>query len=233
MPGQGQGFSDEHQQQCQTSRRFGDPRGHPALSSGRFDGSEAAEFVRLAGLQRRGAAPAAAEGRLRGVAAHDRRGGRARPEDRRLRRQRDEGLGDRARRHALHALVPADDGLDRAEARLVHQSDAGRARAARILGQGVDQGRTGREFVPLRRHPRDVRSARLHRVGSDVAGVLARDVARRDARHPDRVRELDGRSARQEDAAVALVRSDQQASGATAASARREGRHEGVSDHGP
>ena len=54
----------------------------------------------------------------------DRAGGAARPVGRRHRRQRAEGLGGRARRHALHALVPADDRHHRREARFVSLADA-------------------------------------------------------------------------------------------------------------
>ena len=47
------------------------------------------------------------------------KGRAARPVDRRRRRDGHEGLGDRAGRDALHALVPADDRPDGREARLV------------------------------------------------------------------------------------------------------------------
>ena len=51
--------------------------------------------------------------------AHDHARRAARPVGGRRRRDGDEGLGDRARRHALHALVPAADRHHRREARLV------------------------------------------------------------------------------------------------------------------
>ena len=78
-------------------------------------------------------------------------------------------MGDGARRHALHALVPAAHRLDRREARLVLRAHRRRQRDRRVLRQGADPGRAGRLVVPDRRHPGDVRGARLHRVGPDVA----------------------------------------------------------------
>ena len=79
--------------------------------------------IRLADLQRRGAAGPAAEGRVPRAAPRHRARRAARPDRRRHRRQRAEGLGGRARRHALHALVPADDRHHRREARLVPEPD--------------------------------------------------------------------------------------------------------------
>ena len=55
-----------------------------------------------------------------------------------------EGLGGRARRHALHALVPADDRHHRREARLVPVADGRRPRRRRVQRQGADQGRARR-----------------------------------------------------------------------------------------
>ena len=62
-------------------------------------------------------------------------------------------MGDGARRHPLHALVPAAHGLDRREARLVLRPDRRRQRDRRVLRQGADPGRAGRVVVPDRRHP--------------------------------------------------------------------------------
>ena len=112
-------------------------------------------------------APAAAEGGLPAAPGDARQGRAARARARRRRRLGDEGVGDGARRHPLHALVPAADGLDRREARLVLRPDRRRQRDRRVLRQGADPGRAGRVVVPDRRHPRDVRGPRLHRLGPD------------------------------------------------------------------
>ena len=47
--------------------------------------------------------------------------------------------------------------------------DGRRHRDRRVLRQGAHPGRAGRVVVPDRRHPRDVRGARLHRLGPDLA----------------------------------------------------------------
>ena len=160
--------------------------------------------IRVADVQRRSPARPAAEGRLPRAPARRRAGRGARRVGRRHHRQRAEGLGRRARRHALHALVPADDRHHRREARLVPLADGRRPRRRGVQRQGTDQGRAGRLELPVGRHALDLRGARLHRVGPDQPAVAARHAQRHDARHPDRVRQLDRRSARQEDAAPAL-----------------------------
>ena len=90
------------------------------------------------------------------------------------------------------------------EARRVPRRRRRRPRRRRVQRQGTDPGRARRLEFPVRRHALDVRSARLHRVGSDQPALAARHAQRHHARHPDRVRELDRRGARQEDAAAAL-----------------------------
>ena len=67
-----------------------------------------------------------------------------------------------------------------------------------VQWQGADQGRAGREFVPERWSARDLRSAWLHGVGPDVAGVHPRDQepARRCASRPRSVRGPAKRSTR-------------------------------------
>ena len=134
----------------------------------------------------------------------DRQGRAARARARRRRRLGDARVGDGARRDALHALVPAAHRLHRREARLVLRPDRRRQRDRRVLGQGADPGRAGRVLVPDRRHPRDVRGARLHRLGPVLAGVHPREPERRAALHPDRVHVVDRRGARQQDPAAAL-----------------------------
>ncbi len=107
------------------------PSGAPTVAAHRPVGPHAARRQRLRRerLLDRRPAPAAAEGRLQAAPGDDRGGRDARPGARRRRRQRHEGMGDRARRHALHALVPAADRPDGREARLVLR--ARRATAAR------------------------------------------------------------------------------------------------------
>ena len=73
-----------------------------------------------------------------------------------------------------------------------------------VLGQGADPGRARRVVVSDGRHPRDVRGARLHGVGPDLAGVHPGEPERGAAVHPDGVHVLDGRGAGQQDPAAAL-----------------------------
>ena len=83
-----------------------------------------------------------------------------------------------------------------------------------VLRQGARQGRARRLELPVGRHALHLRSARLHGVGSDQPAVAAEERRRGHARHPDRVRELDRRGARQEDAAPAIDGSALEAGGA-------------------
>ena len=144
------------------------------------------------------------KGQFRQLEATVAKGEPLEPGARRRRRRGDARVGDGARRDALHALVPAADRLHRREARLVLRPHRRRQRDRRVLGQGADPGRAGRVVVPDRRHPRDVRGARLHRLGPVVAGVHPREPERRAALHPDRVHVVDRRGARPQDPAAAL-----------------------------
>ena len=150
------------------------------------------------------AAPPAAQGELQAAPARAREGRGARHVARRRRRARDEGVGARAGRHPLHARLPAADRADRREARLLLRPRRRRRRAGRVLRQGADPGRAGRLVVPDRWRARDFRGARLHRLGPDQPGVHPREPQRRAAVHPDGVRVVDGRGARQQDPAAAL-----------------------------
>ena len=137
------------------------------------------------------------QGVLKKGPALDRRAGRrGRPGD--------EGVGDREGRDPLHPLVPADDRPDGREARLVPRPDRRRHGDRRVLRQGAGPGRARRLELPLRRHPRHVRGPRLHRVGPDQPRLHPREPQRHHPLHPDRLRLLDRRGARQEDAAAAL-----------------------------
>ena len=137
---------------------------------------------------------------------------------------RAEGLGHRARRHPLHALVPAADRHHGGEARLVSLAGHRRQGGLRVLGQRAGQGRARCVELPVGRHALHLRSARLHGVGSDQPAVAAEERQRDDARHSDGVRQLDRRGARQEDAAAALDGSAVEAGGARAEAVRLEGR---------
>ncbi len=195
-----------------------DPRGQPG--------------VRLERLQSHGPAPAAAEARLQGPAedAGPRRG--ARHVARRRGGAGDEGLGDGEGRDPLHALVPAADGLDGREARLLLRPRGRRHGDRGVLRQGADPGRARRLLVSHRRHPGDIRGARLHRLGPDLAGVHPGEPQRRTAVHPDGVHVVDGRGARQQDPAAALDGRPLGRGHASAGAAGRRGRATGVHDDG-
>ena len=156
-------------------------------------------------------------------------GDAARPDPRRRRRRRHEGLGDGEGRDPLHALVPAAHRLDRREARLLLRPDGRRHGDRRVLRQGADPGRAGRLLVPDRRHPGHVRGPRLHGVGPDLAGLHPREPERRAALHPDRVRVVDGRGARQQDPAAALDGRAVEVGRARAAAVRRRRRRRACS----
>ena len=189
-----------------------------------MSGAERKGLVRQPGVRRCRAAEAPSEERLRGAAPHGQQGRAARSVHRRRRRRRAEGLGHRERRDPLHALVPAADRHHRREARLVSLAGYRRQGGLRVLGQGARQGRARCVELSVRRHALDVRSARLHGVGSDQPAVAAEERRRDDARHSDRVRQLDRRGARQEDAAAALDGSPLEAGRPRAEALRLEGR---------
>ena len=143
--------------------------------------------LRLADLQRRSAARPAAEGRLSGAPPHDRAGRAARPDRRRRRRQRDEGLGDRARRDPLHALVPADDRPDRREARrFLAPTGDGRA-VAEFSGKELVRGEPDASSFPSG-GIRATFEARGYTAWDPTSpAFILEDAQRHDARHPDRV----------------------------------------------
>ena len=67
--------------------------------------------------------------------------------------------------------------------------DAGRRgpHDRRVLGQEPAPGRAGRQLLPVGRHPRHVRGARLHRVGRHIADLPPGRAERRHPDHPDRL----------------------------------------------
>ena len=128
----------------------------------------------------------------------DRRGQAARRVHRRRGRPRHPPLGDGPRRHALHALVPADDGLHGGEARCL-PGDQGRRADHAVFGQEPHRGRAGRLVVPFGRHPFHLRGARLHGMGPDEPRVHQAPLERRDLMHSDGLLCLHGRVAGQKD----------------------------------
>ena len=181
--------------------------------SQRAAGAAGHRSVRQPRVQRRSAADAPSETDLpRAPANHD-----ARRAARHLGRRRggvgDEGVGGRARRDALHALVPAAHRHHRREARFVSLADRRRQGGRRIRGQGTGARRARRIELPVRRHALHLRGARLHGVGSDQPAVAAQERQFDDAGDSDGVRQLDGRGAGQEDAASPLDGSAVEAGG--------------------
>ena len=110
---------------------------------------------------------------------------------------------ERGATHYTHWFQPLTE-LDGREARLLLRPHRRRQRDRRVLRQGAHPGRAGRVVVPVRRHPLDVRGARLHRLGPVLARVHPREPQRRAAVHPDGVHLVDGRGAGQQDPAAAL-----------------------------
>ena len=151
-----------------------------------------------------GAAPPAAEGDLSAPGTGARAGRGARPVAGRRGRARDEGVGTREGRHPLHPRLPAAHRAHRREARLLLRPRRRGRRPGRLRGHRADPGRAGCLVVPDRRRARDVRGARLHRLGPDQPGIHPREPQRRAALHPDRLRVVDGRGARPQDPAAAL-----------------------------
>ncbi len=121
----------------------------------------------------------------------------------------------------LQPRLPAADQPHRGEARQLLRADRRGHGARVVLRQGADPGRAGRLLVPDRRPARDLRGPRLHRLGSDQPGVHPREPERRAALHPDRVRVVDRRGARQQDPAAAFDGRDVEVGRAGAGAARQ------------
>ena len=99
-----------------------------------------------------------------------------------------EGMGAGPGGHPLHALVRADDRLDRREARFVPDPDRRRQDDRRVLRPEPGPGRAGRELVPVGRDPGHVRGPRLHRLGRHVADLPPGRAERRHPHDPDGLR---------------------------------------------
>ena len=120
-------------------------------------------------------------------------------------------LGHRQRGHALRPRLLSPHRPDRRKARQLFGSGRQRRSGHRILRQGIDPRRTRRVELPLGRHPRHVRSPRLHRLGRDQPGLHSGKPQRHDALHSHGLRLVDRRSARQEDAGAAIDAGPEQA----------------------
>ena len=142
---------------------------------------------------------------LQEAAPDDRRPRAVRSGHRRRGRARREGVGAGPRRHPLHALVRADDRLDRREARLVPDPDRRRPDHRRVLRPEPPPGRARRQLVPVGRPARHVRGPRLHRLGRDQPDLPPGRAQRRHDDDPDRLRVVHRRGARLQDPAPALA----------------------------
>ena len=182
-------------------------------------------------VPRGGPAPVPRQADLPEAPPHHRRARAVRSSHRRRRRAWREGMGARPRGHPLHALVRADDRLHRREARLVPDPDRRRPDDRRVLRPEPGPGRAGRELVPVGRHPRHVRSARLHGLGRHLADLPAGRAERRDAHHPDGVRLVHRRGARPQDPVAPLAGSARQARAARPALVRQHRRQAGLHEH--
>ena len=181
--------------------------------------------LRPARLQRRRAAHQAAARRLQGAPSHHqprrdpgRVGGRCRRGGR-------QGLGARAWRHPLHALVPAAHRHHRREARRLPLAHARRQGRHRVQRQGTDQGRARRLVVPVRAAcaPPSRRAATRRGTRPARRGSTRPRRARRWC-IPSGVHQLDRRVARQEDAAAPLDRGVVQAGRPHPEAVRLQGR---------
>ena len=143
--------------------------------------------VRQPGVQRRGSAEASAEATvyhaLRRTITH---GEPLDPSVADAVATAREGLGRRARRHALHALVPAADRHHRGKARLVPQPDRRRQGGRGVLrqGAGARASRTRRASRPAACAPPSKRAAtrrgiRPARPGCSRAAARSRSSFRR------------------------------------------------------
>ncbi len=154
-----------------------------------------ADLVQRQRVQQGGHERPAAQGRLQVGAENHRGGGDAGPLDRRCGGLGHEGLGDREGRHALRARFLSSDRDDCREARQLPVARRQRRRDRRVQRRAVDSGRARRIELPDRRHPPDLRSARLHDLGRYQPGLHPGEPQWHDLMYPDGVRFLDRRGA--------------------------------------
>ena len=181
--------------------------------------------LRLQRLQQVGDEEPAAEAGLQGALQDDR--DRARSSTRRSPTSSPSAMKDwaieKGATHYAHVFYPADR-PDGRKARQLPLARRRRRRDGRVHRQAADPGRARRLELPDRRHPRHVRSPRLHDLGRHQPGLHSGKPERHDALHSDGVRLLDRRSARQEDAAAAFDAGAQQAGPAHAEAVRQDRR---------
>ena len=149
----------------------------------------------------------------------------ARPRDRAHRRAGDQGVGDLARRDALHALVPAADRPHRREARRVPHV---RRRPASPWSRSA--ARSSSRASPTRRASRPAACARRGKRAATRRGTRRSPVfivesgGVRDAVHSVGLHRLQRRSARRDDAAAPQLRRALREGDRAARAARRQGR---------
>ena len=194
---------------------------HRVAQDAGLPGAGRGRHLRPVRVPRSGPAPVPRQADLQEAAAHDRGARAVRSGHRRRRRARREGVGAGPRGDPLHALVRPDDRLHGREARFVPDADRRRPDDRRVLRPEPGPGRAGRELVPVGRHPRHVRGARLHRLGRHLADLPAGRAERRDADDPDGLRLVHRRGARPQDPAAPLPGGARQARAARPALVRQ------------
>ena len=158
-------------------------------------------------------------------------GAAARPRARRRRRHRHEGMGDGARRHALHALVPAADRHrpPRSTTRSTRPTGDGNA-IAEFSGKELIQGEPDASSFPTG-GIRATFEARGYTAWDPTSpAFILENPNGALPLHPDRVRVVDRRGARPQDPAAALDGRAVQERRARAAAVRRRGGHARVHD---
>ena len=115
--------------------------------------------------------------------------------------------------HYTHWFVPMTGSTAEKHDSFLAPTGEGTTRR-RVLGPEPAPGRARRVVVPVGRHPRHVRGARLHRVGRHLADLPPGRAQRRHAHDPDRVRLVHRRGARPQDPAAALAGGARQAGAA-------------------
>ena len=106
--------------------------------------------------------------------------------------------------HYAHVFYPLT-GLTAEKHDSFLEPDGDGSAIAEFAGKTADPGRARRVELPERRPAQHVRGPRLHRLGRHQPGVHPGEPERQHAVHPDGVRVVDRRGARQEDAAAALA----------------------------
>ena len=104
---------------------------------------------------------------------------------------------------------------------------------AEFSGRNLRPGRARRELVPVGRPARDLRGARLHRLGRHQPDLPPGRAQRRHADDPDRLRLVHRRGARLQDPAPALAGGARQPGAPRPALVRQHDRQPGLHEHRP